>query len=280
MTHHHVPARPAWLVASVAVGVFVLVDLYGSGPSWRLVEATGAARGSWARVGAIALLHWLPMILAPLAASAALFGPSGALAALGLRSAPLPGLALAVVLTAPLAITYALTTPLRTDEAVSRDLVHYALLGGAAEEVLYRAFLFGLLFRFARWGFLPAALLGAVIFGAGHLSQGNTPAEAAGVFAITFVGGLWFAWLYAEWRDAWVPIGLHIAMNAWFNLFAVSETALLPWAGEVARAAVVIGSVLVTVRVARRRGGRVVRGRAWLRGGPVAIGAEAATSPP
>ena len=269
MTDPALPARPSWLVALVAIGGFVAVDAYASGPSWTLVQATGAPSGSWMRIAALGLLHWLPMVLVPLLATAALFGRRAALPALGLHHSPLRGLAFALLLTAPLAITYGATTPLRTDDAVWREVAHYAVMGGAAEEVLYRAFLFGLLFRFARWGFLPAALLGAAIFGAAHAYQGETAAEIAGVVAITAIGGVWFAWLLAEWRfDAWVPIGFHVLMNAWFNLFDVSETALLPLAGEVARAAVVLGSVIVTILLARRRGGRVVRGRAWLRGGP------------
>ena len=268
MTDPALPARPAWLVALVAISVFVLVDAYASGPSWALAQATGAPPGSWARILALGALHWLPMVLVPLLTTAALFGPHAGLPALGLDRSPLRGLAFALLLTAPLAITYGATTPLRTDEAVWREVAHYAVMGGAAEEVLYRAFLFGLLFRFARWGFLPAALLVAAIFGAAHVYQGETAAEAASIALVTGVGGVWFAWLLAEWRfDAWVPISFHVLMNAWFNVFDVSETALLPLAGEVARAGVVLGSVVVTILLARRRGGRVVRGRAWLHGG-------------
>ena len=51
------------------------------------------------------------------------------------------------------------------------------ILGGAIypgffEELICRGLFFGVLFRFCRWGFLPAALLSSVIFSLGHMYQG------------------------------------------------------------------------------------------------------------
>ena len=68
--------------------------------------------------------------------------------------------------------------------------------GAAMEEIVFRGFLFGQLFRKAAWGFIPAVLINAVIFGMGHLYQGNSLGETTGVFFVTLIGGVWFAWLY------------------------------------------------------------------------------------
>jgi len=38
------------------------------------------------------------------------------------------------------------------------------------EEIIYRAFLFGMLYRFTRLGFLPSVFLGSLLFGVAHLS--------------------------------------------------------------------------------------------------------------
>ncbi|MBK8045199.1 MAG: CPBP family intramembrane metalloprotease [Haliscomenobacter sp.] len=73
------------------------------------------------------------------------------------------------------------------------------VLAAVAEELLYRGFLFGQLFRHSRLGFFPAGLMGALIFGAGHLYQSQDPSTMAGIFLITMMGGLWFSWLYVEW---------------------------------------------------------------------------------
>ena len=144
-----------------------------------------------------------------------------------------------------------------------------AILPGIGEEVLFRAFLFGFLFRFAGWGFLPAALLGAVIFGAGHLDQGKGVLDSAAVFAITGIGAIWFAWLYVEWGyNIWVPAAFHVLMNFYWDWFTISDTAVGPVAANALRLAVILLSILITILAARRRGGRIVRGRAWHWGGP------------
>lgn len=87
------------------------------------------------------------------------------------------------------------------------------------------------------------------------------------MFAVTLAAGLWWAWIYVEWDyNAWVPIGFHVLMNGWFNVFVVSETALLPIASEIARALVVVISVAATIAIKRRNGGRTIVGRLWLKG--------------
>ena len=107
------------------------------------------------------------------------------------------------------------------------SLLYKTLFAGFMEEVLFRGFLFGILFRKLGWGFIPATLLGAVVFGLGHLYQGTTTTELIGVFLVTFIGSAWFAWLFIEWgENLWVPIFLHILMNLSWILFSMSDNAL------------------------------------------------------
>lgn len=257
------PPLPRWLVAVLTIAVFAWLDTFHLDLFRQLAGAsTGTTRLAW-----LAALGYAPHLLAAWLFAAALVGPRHALALLGLAHAPLRGLAVAVALTAPLAVGYALAFPPAALEAPGYEFGRTALLPGLGEEILYRGLLFGVLFRLAGWGFLPAALLGAVLFGAAHLYQGNDWQEAAFIFGLTAVGSVWFAWLYVEWRfNLWLPIGLHVLMNAYWTAFDVSDNANGPWWTTALRVGVIVLSIVVTVIAARRRGGRVLRGAAWGRG--------------
>ncbi len=144
-------------------------------------------------------------------------------------------------------------------------LLQGCLLAAVGEELLYRAMLFGQLFRQARWGFLWAGLASAVIFGMGHLYQGNEPSELVGIFLVTFFGGLWFSWLYVEWGyNLWVPMSFHFFMNLSWNIFDVSDDALGTLAPNIFRAATIALSIVLTVRHKRKTGEAwEVKGRRW-----------------
>lgn len=255
---------PRWAIALAAFLTFAVVDTIGLDP----FRAVAGDWTGWSRIGALAVVGYGLYLLAPMALAAALFGPRRAPGALGLDGRKTPALLLALATTAILPIGYALAGPLQLGLETPVELMRSAVLPGIAEELLYRALLFGFLFRFAGWGFLPAGLVGALVFGAAHLYQGGDPVEALAIAGLTTAGGLWFSWLYAEWRfNLWVPIAFHILMNGWWTLFDVADDALGTGASVGLRAAVIALSVLVTVAVARRRGGRIVKGRRWLFGG-------------
>lgn len=265
----------AWFAVAV-IAVFVWLDTFH-------LDLFRRVAGDWIgypRMLALALLAYAPQLLVALGVAALVVGPRHAVAALGLRGRPLRALLLAAALTAPMAIGLALQVPPALTAGVPIDLLRMALLPGFGEEVLYRGLLFGLLFRYAGWGFLPAALLAALVFGAAHLYQGGDPGEAAGIFALTALGSLWFAWLYVEWdHDLWVPIAFHVLMNAWWIVFPVADNAMGPAWTVGLRLAVLLLAVVVTLARAARRGGRKVRGRAWIRGGPGAPPSRAAATP-
>lgn len=257
------PTTRPW-VALPVLAMFFWLDHFHLGLfRWAAAGWTGPER-----TAALALLAYGPQLLAALGTAALLAGPRQAAAALGLTGRPLRAFALAGLLTLPMVLGLAWQAGLSWTPTTAQALWRTAVLPGFGEELLYRAFLFGLLVRFAGWGFLPAALVGAVLFGGAHLYQGGGAAEAAGVFALTALGALWFAWLYAEWGfDLWVPIAFHTLMNAWWVLFPVADNALGPVGAVVIRLVVIVLSVATTVAWARRGGGLRVRGRAWWWGG-------------
>lgn len=136
------------------------------------------------------------------------------------------GLIFSLVVVSPMIISSALIG--KIDDGIDvTTLLHKTLFAGFMEEVLFRGFLFGLLFRKIGWGFIPASVLGAIIFALSHLYQGSNTNELIGIFLVTFIGSAWFAWLFIEWKEnLWVPIFLHVFMNLSWTLFNVSENAL------------------------------------------------------
>ena len=87
------------------------------------------------------------------------------------------------------------------DREISIDAaVTWIFVAGFFEELIYRGFVFGQLFRYAAWGFLPAALLTALAFGSLHLYQGHDLLSALSAFGVTALGSFFFSWLYVEWN--------------------------------------------------------------------------------
>lgn len=261
-----VPLREQPRAITVSLATLAVFLLVGPGRSW-LFDVLGvpsAAESSLlVRLAAIHACNLFP----PLLLAAVLFGARHALAALGLSGSLLVGFVVAFAGTLPMLLGYAATTPFAAQSDPLLRALRYALLPGTMEEILYRGMLFGFLFRFGGWGFVPAALVNGVFFGIGHLWQGHAFADTAGVFAITSVGAAWFAWLYVEWKaNLWVPIGFHVLMNLYWDLFDQGQSALGGGTANVFRTVTVALSVVLTLWAARRRGGRVVRGRRWWRG--------------
>lgn len=135
-----------------------------------------------------------------------------------------------------------------------KTLVYKTLFAGFFEEYLFRGFLFGILFRKLKWGFVPAAILGAAIFGLAHVYQSSAFIETISVFLITAMGSIWFSWLYIEWNNnLWVPIFLHITMNLSWILFDVSSNAIGGLYTNIFRVFTIALSILITIRYHKTR---------------------------
>lgn len=171
---------------------------------------------------------------------------------LGLEGGFLAAILFAMITVSPMMIGSAFLGNIRNELDIWLVL-NASLFAGFFEEFLFRGFLFGLLFRKALWGFIPASLMGALIFGLGHIYQGSTALESAGVFFITALGAVWFAWLYTEWNEnLWVPVMLHILMNLSWTLFDISDNALGTLLPNVFRGMTIALSILITIRMKYR----------------------------
>ena len=257
---------PKRQVALIVILSFFVIDELTSKFTWNIISTLTEDMSSIRRFLVMAPIQSIRLILLPILITAFIVGWRETRQSLGFHQSIWRGLGFAFLVCLPLPIAYGFTTPLADSNTMLVEILQYAVFFGTAEEILYRCFLFGLLFRLGGWGFLPAAMLGAVIFGIAHLYQGKTLSDFIGIFGITFIGGLWWAWIYVEWDyNAWVPIGLHVFVNGWFNVFEVSESALLPLAGEITRVFVVILSIVFTVAMRRKQGGLKIKGKLWFK---------------
>jgi hypothetical protein len=116
------------------------------------------------------------------------------------------------------------------------------------EEILFRGFLFGYLYRKAGWGFVPAVAISSIFFAIGHFYQSQNITGALIIFFITFTGGAWFSWLFIEWdKNLWVPIGIHLFMNLWWIVFSAGENVMGGKVANVFRLVTIAITVVLTI---------------------------------
>lgn len=110
-------------------------------------------------------------------------------------------------------------------ETVVPAVLDGVLRAAIQEELFFRGLLVGVVASAAiGWSgraFWINASLAAALFGAMHIKW-TLQGVAGGwpTFLMTFAGGLWFAWLLANWRNVWVPMILHAGMNLGWMLAA------------------------------------------------------------
>lgn len=150
----------------------------------------------------------------------------GVLEAIGLSGSSAKGFILAFLCTMPMLMAFAIKFCLNTK--LSSDTIIINTISSAFfEEIIYRAFLFGILYRYTRLGFLPSIFFGSLLFGVAHLYQATDFIEILEVFAITFLGSVFFSWIYAEWNfNLWTVIFLHCLMNLYWLIFNVDDSAI------------------------------------------------------
>lgn len=171
---------------------------------------------------------------------------------LGLDQSIIIGFLFCFICTLPMLVGYMVVFDFNTEVSVTTILIK-VLAAGFFEELIFRGFLFGLLFRYTRLGFITASLLGALIFGLMHLYQSDDPMQMLGIFGITFSGSLFFGWAYAEWKyNIWVPVFLHMLMNLYFELFSAGENALGGLYMNIFRIAVIVLVIIVTIYYKRK----------------------------
>lgn len=150
--------------------------------------------------------------------------PSGIIESLGLRGSILRGLFCGLLFTAPLFLGFAIIGDFNA-ELTLNYVVNMCLIAALFEEILFRGFIFGQLFRVGHLGFFWAALLPAVLFGLFHIYQGYDFLSSLAAFGVTMLGSFFFSWMYVAWNyNLWVPISLHFFMNLAWGLFIVEGT--------------------------------------------------------
>lgn len=183
----------------------------------------------------------------------------------GIRQGFGQGLRMAFLFTLPMLLGYGALNQFKPHFDLN-NIVYGILLAPIFEELLYRGFLFGQLYRYGGWGFLPAGLLNALIFASLHLYQAVDFNSAIGIFAVTAMGGLWFAWLYVEWGyNLWISIFLHLFMNAWWIVFAMGDNAAGGLYANIFRGFAIALSIFFTIRMKKRQGGlEVTKDKLWV----------------
>jgi membrane protease YdiL (CAAX protease family) len=128
-----------------------------------------------------------------------------------------------------------------------RDLI----LAGFGEEFIYRAFLFGLLFYYAGWGFLSAGIFTGLFFGWGHLYQAVDFNSAISVFLFSAGASLGFSWFYYAWKSLWMVLFLHAFMDITWDGFNVQTNVTGDLWINVARFTTLFMAILFSIRKAK-----------------------------
>jgi len=177
-------------------------------------------------------------------------GPRAAITELGLAAPVFRGLGIALLASLPMLVVLLLVSR-NPMQFVPQTMLSSVLLAAVTEEILFRGYLFRQLYRRAGWHFVPAVLVTGLLFGLAHIGYAlrGGVLEVLGVAGITTLGGAFFSWLFVRWdNNLWVPIGMHLFMNAWWELFAVSTNAIGTWNANGARALAIVAAVVITLR--------------------------------
>jgi uncharacterized protein len=226
---------------------FVLDELYfGAVRKW-----TNGAIGQLGVSHLVAyLLFGIPIYLGALL----LHGSKGFLESLGLNKPLLPGMLAPLLFTLPMFIGFAFAFEFNAEITLNQVLI-MVISAAFFEELFFRGFLFGQIYRYTRIGFIPAILLGALLFAAVHLYQSQDFPTLIGIFATTFLGAVFFAWLYAEWNfNLWIPVFLHLFMNLSWLMFSVADNAFGGIYANVFRVLTIAMAIVFTIIYKRKKG--------------------------
>lgn len=164
---------------------------------------------------------------------------------LGLDDNFIKGMVFALISTLPLFIAFPVVGDFNGGLTWDK-LVRSAVIAAFFEEVIFRGFIFGQLFRYCKIGFWWSVIIPSLLFGSIHLYQGSDPLSSLAAFGVTFIGGLFFSWIYVKWDfNLWCPVGLHFFMNLSWLLFTVEGNSVA--AGGVVSNVFRIMSVVVAI---------------------------------
>lgn len=186
---------------------------------------------------------------------------------LGLSKSVSVGMIFAFLSTLPMLIAYAMKFSLNRELSIDTIIIN-TISSAFFEEIIYRSFLFGMLYRFTRLGFLPSVFLGSLLFGIAHLYQSTETSELIGIFSLTFLGSVIFAWIYVEWDfNLWTAIFLHCLMNLYWLIFDVDTNALGGTYANIFRFSTIFLAIFGTVIYKRKNRVpfEIIKNTWWLR---------------
>lgn len=173
---------------------------------------------------------------------------------LGLNGSISEGILFPLICTLPMLIGFAIVFNFNSEITVN-DILIKVLAAAFFEELYFRGFLFGQLFRYTKLGFLPSIIIGALLFAVIHLYQSTNLLTLVGVFITTFLGAILFAWVFVEWNyNLWIPIFIHLFMNLFWLMFSAGENALGGIYANVFRISSLILIISLTIVYKRKKG--------------------------
>lgn len=177
---------------------------------------------------------------------------------LGLKEGFTKGFLFGLVVTLPMTVSSFVLFKF-SDNLFSYYTLIAVFIGPVMEELLFRGYLFGQLFKREKWGFIPASIIASIFFGLGHLYQTHNMGSAFATFLITFMGSAWFAWLYIEHNsNLWVAIWLHIFMNMSWTIFQTDVPGAVGTnSTNLFRLVTIIITVIYTIRYSKKHGFKV-----------------------
>ncbi len=171
---------------------------------------------------------------------------------LGLKGNIVKGIVFSFLFSIPMFIGYAILSGFKIDIEPS-NFWFGCVFAAFFEELYYRGFFFGQIFKNSKLGFLPSLVLSALIFASLHLYQSDDPATLIGIFITTLMGAGLFAWLFVEWDyNLWIPIMLHFFMNLSWEMFSISDNALGGWEANAFRGLTIVFAIVGTIIYKRR----------------------------
>lgn len=80
------------------------------------------------------------------------------------------------------------------------------------------------------------------------IGKGHDVMSGLAAFGVAFMGAVYFSWMYVAWNfNLWVPVGLHLLMNAAWVIFNVTGTEVA--AGGLISNTVRVASIALAVAI-------------------------------
>jgi uncharacterized protein len=243
------------LRGAAVIAIFLVIVAVEQWAPWHqpLTWMHALAKGLVSRESLWAILYSIVQLLIVCACVLTvmwLFG-GGALQALkdlGLAPGVLRGFLVGIVATLPMPILFGIAGHAKLNADIAVQVGVFGFVSAVGEEVRFRGFAFGLLYRRLGLGFWLSVILPTVFFGLGHLYEAHGIRQSLSILALTGFGSVWFGWLYVRWEyNLWVPIAVHALMNSWWTIFNAGETALGGAEANIARLSTVALSIVLTL---------------------------------